>query len=110
MKNLTCRFGVSLTLLGALFLAMVALAPYAGAITPCCGVTVIDAKTGLVTAKETATGKTFQFKVDNVKLLKGLKIGQKVDADFASGEVALPGPALGKIVQPAVKDLPNPGR
>ena len=48
--------------------------------------------------------------MDNVKLLKGLKIGQKVDADFVSGRVTIPGVALGKIVQPTVKDLPNPDR
>lgn len=39
-----------------------------------------------------------------------MKIGQKVDADFVSGRVTIPGAALGKIVQPAVKDMPNPGR
>ena len=61
MKNLICRFSVSFALLGALFLAMGALAARVDAASHQ-DITAIDAKSGLVTAKETATGKTFQFK------------------------------------------------
>jgi len=94
-----------------LFLALVTLAPRAEAAAPCCVVVAIDAKSGLVTAKNFATGKTFQFKVGDKALLKGLKIGQKVAADFASGKVTVDGisPCC-NIVQPAVKDLQDLGK
>ena len=64
-----------------------------------------------MTAKNPATGKTFQFKVGDRALLKGLKVGQKVAADFGSGEVSVDGldPCC-NIVQPALKNLPNAAR
>ena len=46
---------------------------------PCCSITAIDLKTGIVTAKVNATGQTFEFKVTNQALLKSLKLGQGID-------------------------------
>lgn len=63
------------------------------ALEPCCGVTAIDVAEGLVTAKETATGKTFQFKVTDKALLKTLKIGALLNADFDTQKVTIHGGA-----------------
>jgi Cu/Ag efflux protein CusF len=58
-------------------------------LTPCCDITAIDAKTTTVTAKETRTGRTFQFKVADQALLRGLKVGQAVHADFTTLKVSV---------------------
>ncbi|MEK7871008.1 MAG: hypothetical protein AAB244_01330 [Nitrospirota bacterium] len=70
----------------------------------CCDITTIDLKSGLVTSTETTSGKVFHFKVSDQKLLKNLKIGDKVSADFNGGKVAVLGlsPCC-NIEQPNVK-------
>ncbi len=79
-----------------LMLAMLALAaadlsaPPARAIEPCCSITGIDARTGVVTAKEISTGRSFEFKVTDAALLKTLKVGQKITADLKAMTVTLP--------------------
>jgi Cu/Ag efflux protein CusF len=57
--------------------------------TPCCGITAIDTNTGMVTAQEHATGKTFHFKVTDTAVLKSLKVGQGVYANFAASQVSV---------------------
>src|SRR5688572_7155047 len=56
---------------------------------PCCGITAIDTKTQTVTARETKTGRTFQFKVADARALTSLKVGQAVHADFTTMKVSL---------------------
>jgi hypothetical protein len=56
---------------------------------PCCNVTAIDSKTQTVTAKETRTGRTFQFKVADARLLTSLKVGQAVSANFTTMKVSV---------------------
>jgi Cu/Ag efflux protein CusF len=58
---------------------------------PCCTITSINLKTGLVTAVENATGRSFQFKVANAALLKAMKTGQGVYANFATRQVSVDG-------------------
>ncbi|MFZ5877664.1 MAG: hypothetical protein ACOYXU_14855 [Nitrospirota bacterium] len=65
--------------------------PEVNAGEPCCSVAAIDARSGLVTAKETATGKTFQFKVTDKALLKTLKVGAAMNADFDTQKVTIHG-------------------
>src|SRR2546425_3384389 len=48
----------------------------------CCVVTAVDVRNGVVTGREPATGRTFQFRVDDPRLVRGLKFGQSVAADF----------------------------
>jgi hypothetical protein len=59
------------------------------AIEPCCNVTAVDARTQTVTAKENATGRTFQFKLADAKALATVKVGQVIGADFTSMKVFL---------------------
>lgn len=59
--------------------------------TPCCGITGIDLATGIVTAKVTATGSEFEFRVTNQRTLATLKVGQAVYANFAGKQVSLDG-------------------
>ena len=59
--------------------------------SPCCGITKIDAATGIVTAKVTANGNVFQFKVADARALGLLRVGQGVYANFAGKQVSLDG-------------------
>lgn len=85
---------ITLAVGSVLALAGLALAPEAWAAEPCCGIVSIDARTGLVTAREITkpaepVGRTFQFEVKDKTLLKGLKVGQAVYADFTGMKVSL---------------------
>jgi hypothetical protein len=75
-----------------LFLVLVfaAIGLPAYAIEPCCSVTGVNAKTGMVTAKETSTGRTFQFKA-TAALLKTLSAGSPIYANFSSKQVSVNG-------------------
>jgi len=53
-------------------------------------ITAIDAKDGMVTAKETATGRAFRFQVKDAARLKSLKVGQEISADLKAMAVTLP--------------------
>jgi lysozyme len=75
---------------------------------PCCSITAINTSTGLVTAKENATGKIFQFKVTNAALLNSLKIGQGVYANFATGQVSLDGSTMCCSIMPPAPPPPLP--
>lgn len=57
----------------------------------CCTITGIDAKRGVVTARDTASGRTFTFNVGDAGILRGLRAGQPVHAHFASKQVSLDG-------------------
>lgn len=58
--------------------------------SPCCSITAIDLARNLVTARD-ASGKTFQFNARDAALLKTLRVGQAVSADFGSGRVRIHG-------------------
>lgn len=58
------------------------------AATPCCGIVNVDTS-GVVTARETATGRTFEFRVADRRLLATLVIDQPVHADFATMQVSV---------------------
>jgi hypothetical protein len=57
----------------------------------CCEILSIDARTGLVEAKEKASGRVFRFEVKNPQLKSSLKAGQSVYANFKTHEVSLDG-------------------
>lgn|SRR5450759_696176 len=63
--------------------------PEVSAGTPCCSITAIDMKTGIVTAKNTATGETFEFKLGNAAQIRNIKIGDQVSTDFQTREVTV---------------------
>jgi hypothetical protein len=80
---------VKLVVVGGLTLFCLTGVPTASAAPECCAVTNA-AKNGLVTAKETATGRAFQFQVKDAVLLRSLKVGQKISADLKAMTVTLP--------------------
>ena len=88
MRQTMRSLGLGLIVAGAL----AALVSAALAAIPCCGIIAIDQGTGIVTARENASGKTFQFKA-SADTLKTLHVGQSIDADFNGGRVGLPGVA-----------------
>lgn len=68
---------------------------------PCCNIVAISQAAALVTARDQA-GKTFQFEVKNAALIRSLRVGQSVYADFATGKVSVNGASpCCAIVRPA---------
>src|SRR5438270_2481003 len=63
--------------------------PPAAAAEPRCGIQSVDTRTGLVTAIDRGTGQSFQFQVTNPAQLQGLRPGQPVYGNAASGRVGL---------------------
>lgn len=87
------------------------LAGVARAEDACCSITAIDARTGVVTAREAETNRKFQFKVTHSALLKSLKVGQKIYADFTTDKVSLDGAGFCcTIVQSAPSAAANRGK
>ena len=60
-------------------------------VEPCCGIASIDAASGLVTARDRTTGRTFQFKPKDKAFLGTLKKGQSVYANHSTGQVSVDG-------------------
>jgi Cu/Ag efflux protein CusF len=56
---------------------------------PCCSISAIHTASGIVTGYEKATGRKFQFKVMDTKLLYGLRVGQPVYANFKTMRVSV---------------------
>src|SRR5512141_2091981 len=67
----------------------VSVPPEVGAATPCCSITAIDTKTGIVTAKNTATGETFKFRLGDAAQIRNIKIGDQVSTDSHTREVTV---------------------
>lgn len=67
---------------------LVAFAGESLAASPCCGIVSV-APSGAVSARETATGRTFEFQVADRRLLSTLKVGQPVYADFKTMKVSV---------------------
>ena len=83
--------------------------PLASAATPCCNITKIDARTGVVTAQDRSTGRTFQFTASPAVLQK-VKVGQGVYANFKTRQLSLDGKiACCNIVNVAVAPTTTPG-
>src|SRR5207245_11731645 len=57
---------------------------------PCCNITGIDAS-GRVTARETASGRTFEFQVKDAAMLNSLHLGQSIAANFGTSQVTIYG-------------------
>jgi Cu/Ag efflux protein CusF len=84
-RSRVCSYALSLALAVLSCLLMAAPADAAEPV----GITAIDARAGVVTARD-ATGKlTIQFKVTDAALLKSLKVGQKVQADVGAQKVSV---------------------
>ncbi len=57
---------------------------------PCCSITAINASTGIVTARVTATGQTFTFAAGG-SALSSLRVGQGIYANLSAKQVSLDG-------------------
>ena len=68
--------------------ALLASALESRAAEPCCSIVDI-ATSGIVTARETATGRTLQFRVADRRVLTTLKVGRPVHADFTAMRVSV---------------------
>jgi hypothetical protein len=81
--------------------------PEVSAATPCCNITAIDTKTGIVTAKDTATGETIKFRLGDAAQVKNIKIGDPVSADSQTREVTVHSfqPVGGILIK---KPMPRP--
>lgn len=78
----------------------------------CCLVTAIGSPAGVVTAKENATGRTFEFQVPNPKLMPQIHVGTPVYANFSTMQVSLNGIAdcckIISIIPPPAAVAPAP--
>ena len=79
----------TLAAIGVFAFATLATYTPGNAAEPCCSITAIDAKAQTVTARETKTGRAFQFKVADARLLTSLKVGQAVSANFTTMKVSV---------------------
>lgn len=91
MKKGRMQRGVLVLGTGLIIGALIAVSvpPEVGAATPCCTITSIDMKTGIVTAKDTATGETFEFKLGNAAQIRNIRIGDQVSTDSQTREVTV---------------------
>jgi hypothetical protein len=67
--------------------------PNVNYLDPCCAIASIDGDTGIVTARVTATRRALAFKVTDGALLRSLRVGQTVSADFKARRVTVNGVA-----------------
>ena len=69
----------------------------------CCSIVRVDTTTSVVTAREIATGYTFRFLVKTRRVVRALRIGQPIWADFTTNTVRLqptdPKPCCGIMPQ-----------
>lgn len=93
MRGYTMRIAVALACLSAPLAAQSRDASLKVQGTPaqpsCCSIVRVDTTKALVTARETATGYTFRFAVKTRRVLRTLRIGQPVWADFTTNTVKL---------------------
>lgn len=54
-------------------------------------ITQFEPGNGIVSARDIATGKTFRFEVNDLKVVKQLKVGQEVRADLTTSQVTIQG-------------------
>ena len=73
---------------------------------PCCSITAIDAKTGIISANENANGAAFQFRLADAKLLLSLRVGQPVYANFGAKQISLDGKSVGGTISSGPKAVP----
>ncbi len=85
MRALLISFGI---------LFCCAFATAAKAQAPCCSVTAMNAATGVVSAKVNANGAAFQFRLTNANLLKEVRVGTGVYANFTTHQVSLDGKTI----------------
>ena len=85
----------------------VSVPPEVSAATPCCSVTAIDTKSGIVTAKDTATRETIEFRLGDAAQIKYIKIGDPVSTDPQTREVTVHSfqPVSGILIK---KPMPRP--
>jgi hypothetical protein len=86
MKTWVLVSGMAL-LLGASI--AVSVPPEVSAGTPCCSITTVDRKTGIVTAKNNATGETFEFRLRDAAQVGNIRIGDQVSTDVRTRQVTV---------------------
>jgi len=80
--------------LGVLALAGLVMSIPVCTAAPYCSVTAIDARAGMVTAKELTPGRIFSFKVTDGTVLPSVHLGQQIFVDFWAAEVPLDGKSI----------------
>jgi Cu/Ag efflux protein CusF len=87
MQTWVVASGLALIIIGASIAVSVPREVFAG--SPCCNITSVDKKTGIVTAKDTATGETIEFRLGDAAKIRNIKIGDQVSADSQTREVTV---------------------
>ena len=91
MKKRTMKTWVSISGMALVLGASIAVSvpPDVIAGTPCCSITAVDRKTGIVTAKNTGTGETFKFRLGDAAQIGNIKIGDQVSTDLQTRQVTV---------------------
>lgn len=91
MKKRTMKTWVLVSGMALILGASIAVSvpPEVSAGTPCCSITTVDRKTGIVTAKNAATGETFKFRLGDAAQIGNIKIGDQVSTDFQTRQVTV---------------------
>lgn len=98
MKKVEHNFRAALALLSVLA-GLLLVSAQARAAAPCCAITAVDSRTGVVTARVNASGQMFTFQLANRALLPRLRTGQPVFANFGGRQVSLDGKTIaGRIL------------
>lgn len=94
---------------GLLLLCYAAFAVGARAQAPCCSITAVNAATGVVSAKVNANGEAFQFRLTDANLLKEVRVGGGVYANFTTHQVSMDGKSIvGPITSGPQAPAPTP--
>jgi hypothetical protein len=91
MKKRTIKTWMSISGMALILGTSIAVSvpPDVSAGTPCCSVTTVDRKTGIVTAKKTATGETIKFRLLEAAQIGNIKIGDQVSTDLQTRQVTV---------------------
>jgi hypothetical protein len=65
--------------------------PPAAGPAPCCTVISVDMRTGVMSAREESSGRTFEVKSDNPRLMDQIRPGQGIYANFKTNQASLDG-------------------
>jgi len=86
MKRWVSVLGMALLLAASIALSV---PPEVGAGAPCCSVTSVDKKTGVVKAKDADTGETFEIRLHDATQTGNIRTGDRVSTDFETRQVTI---------------------
>lgn len=107
-SGFSSRLGALLTVGVLVVILGVSLPAHAAA--PCCAITAINAATHVAQARDEASGRVFEFTVQNPAQFSSLRVGQKIYANFGARQVSLDGRSIAGAIRIPVAPVLAPAR